>query len=301
MKSTEISIIALSYNTKKVTNKCLVELKKSVKYFEEQTNKKIEVIVIDNASPDGSAEFIATKYPWVKLIRSDINLGFAKANNLGMKKAEGKYFLLLNSDAFVKRGTLLKAWRYLEKNQNTDILGCKFVYKSGNFQPSGGYLPTPMRTISLMLGIDKIPIIRNLIGPIHPKSKHFFKKENNLEWTMGAFMFMRASVFKKTGGFDERFFMYTEEVEWCKRMKDKGFNLVYTPSFSVTHLGAASSSDKSIPIVREAQGLIKYHQKHYPSSVRLIKMVIKLGFFVRFVLFSILRDSRADSYRKALV
>lgn len=301
MKKPEISIIVLSYNTKEITDKCLVELKKSVKYFEEQTNKKIEVIVIDNASSDGSAEFIASKHPWVKLIKSDINLGFAKANNLGMKKAKGKHFLLLNSDAFVKRSSLLKAWQYLQNNKGVDVLGCRLIYKDGKFQPSGGYLPTPFRTISLMLGIDKLPIIKNLIGPIHPKSKHFFKKKNNLEWVMGAFMFMRRQVFQKTGGFDEQFFMYTEEVEWCKRMQEKSFSLVYTPSFSVIHLGAASSSDKSAPILREAQGLIKYHQKHYPNFVYLIKVVIKIGFFVRFVLFSILRDSRADAYRKALV
>ena len=301
MSKPEISIIILSHNTKKITDRCLKSLNISINFFTKETGESVELVVADNASSDASEAMIQKKHSWVKLIKSTKNLGFAGGNNLGFKKTKGKYILLLNSDAFVKKETVYKAWRYLEKNSSVDVLGCKLKYKNGSFQPSGGYLPTPFRTSALMLGFDKMPIIKNIIKPIHPKVRIFFSAKNNLEWVMGAFMFMRRAVYRDTNGFDERFFMYTEEVEWCRRIQNKNFKLIYTPSFSVTHLGAASSPDKTAPIIQEAKGLIKYHQKHYPNSVYLIKAVIKLGFIARFILFSMLKDPRAKAYGKALV
>jgi len=300
MNKPEVSVIVLSYNTKNITNKCLTELKSSVDFFQKKTSRKVEVLVVDNSSSDGSVETIKKNQSWVGLIESKTNLGFAKANNLGMKKSSAKYFLLLNSDAFVKKQTLYKAWRHLKKNRNIDILGCRLLFENNKFQPSGGYLPTPFRTIALMFGLDKLPVIRNLIGPIHPKLRSFFNSNNNLEWVMGAFMLLRREVFDITGGFDEMFFMYTEEVEWFKRMQKHKFKLSYKSDLAIVHLGSASSSDKATPIIQEAKGLLKYHQKHYPNSVCLIKATIKIGFALRFLIFSLLRDHRASIYRKAL-
>lgn len=288
----DISIIILSFNTKKITDRCLTAVKKSIDFLSKRQKSKVEVIVVENGSADGSAHMIRTKYKWINLIDPKVNLGFAKGNNLGMKAAKGKHLLLLNSDAFLEKDTLFKLLNYVKVNPNCDVLGCKLTYEDGRFQPSAGYLPGPYSVFFWMLMLDKIPVVGNILDPFHPNNESFFKSDRRVGWITGAFMFMKREVFEKTGGFDENYFMYTEEVEWCKRIKEANFNIVFTPEFAIIHQKFASSNfDQGRPIVYETSGILYFFKKHYPDKVWLLRLSLFLGYTIRIILFLALNNA----------
>lgn len=294
MNKIDCSVIILSYNTSRITDVCLDKLVRA-KLVASKQDIKVEIIVVDNCSSDGSAEMISKKYPQIKLIASKTNTGFTGGNNLGMSKSSGKYILLLNSDAFVESDTLIKCIRYLEKNSQCDVLGCRLLNKDRSLQPSAGYLPGPLNTILWLLGMD-------FIFSIHPKRKTFFSKAKPVGWVMGAFMFMRKKVYQKTGGFDEKLFMYMEEVEWCKRMSDMGFGVWYVPDFSVVHLGQASSSkDPKIPLVKEIQALPYFFSKHYFNWKWIINGVIRIGMLLRWLVFGLLKKTEKSRIYKEIL
>lgn len=298
----EISVIICTYNTKELTCDCLEKLKASIDFL----GKPVEVILIENGS-DGTGELVGKKYKWVDVIKPSENTGFAKGNNLGIKKSGGKskYYLFLNTDALVKKETLAKAVNFLEQHKDCDVLGCKLILGDGTMQSSGGYLPTPTSIVSLILGLDLVPILNLFTKPIHPKRKSFFSEDRKVGWVMGAFLFMRNKVLDKTTGFDENFFMYMEEVEWCKRIWDEGFNIWYTPSFSITHLDKASSKgnpEKLRKIFRlEILGAIYLLKKYYSSSVKWVIPMIKAGLYVRILAFTLMGDNlRKLAYKETL-
>ncbi len=294
-----LSVVVLSFNTKNITDKCLSCLMVARKEFERKFKGKIEVIVVDNASSDNSAMMVKKKYPWVKLISEKENTGFARGNNIAMKKARGDYFLLLNSDAYVGKNTLVDAISYMSKNEDCDVLGCKLVYEDGKFQPSSGFLPTVVNVPLWMFGIDKVPILQGYLKPFHPNHRSFFAEERKVGWIMGAFMLVKREVFEETGGFDEEYFMYTEEVEWCRRISDLGFRVYFTPKFQVTHLLRASGGfDVKKPISKEGDGVIYYFQKHYPKYAWIAKYSIIFGYLLRVLAFAFLGNrGKFEGYR----
>ena len=305
MAQPDISVVTASYNTREITDKCLKYLGRAVEHAKRE-GYEVEVIVVDNGSKDGSAEMIAKKYPWVKLAVSKVNTGFSGGNNIGMKRSRGKYILLLNLDAFVKKETLVECLEYMEGKGRCDVMGVRLLNKDGSLQATAGYLPTPVNTLQWLLGLDVVdeyPVVWRLAGKaIHPRNSGFFVREREVGWIMGAFMFMKREVYEKTGGFDEKIFMYMEEVEWCKRMKDKGFSIRYVPRMTVTHLGQASSGfDLRKPLIREMEVLPYYLAKHYPEWVGVIKLAMKAGVGLRWLAFGILgQKKRADIYREML-
>lgn len=302
MAQPDISIVTASYNTREITDKCLKYLGRAVGYARRK-GYEVEVVVVDNGSKDRSAEMIAKKYPWVKLTISKVNTGFSGGNNLGMKQSSGKYILLLNLDAFVKEETLVESLEYMKRNKGCDVMGVRLLNKDGSLQPTAGYLPGPGNTLQWLLGldvVDEFPAAWRLVQVMHPRNPGFFAKEREVGWIMGAFMFMKREVYEKTGGFDEKIFMYMEEVEWCKRMRDEGFRIWYVPSIAVTHLGQASSGfDLRKPLIREMEALPYYFAKHYPEWVGIIKLAMKAGVGLRWLAFNVLgQKERADIYRE---
>ena len=291
MVSPEITVIICTYNTKDLTLKCLDNLKKSI----DDLGKKVETIVVENGS-DGTGTIIKNKYPWVKLLEPKTNTGFAKGNNLGIKVANksSKYYLFLNTDALVEEKTLSESVDFMEKNVECSAFGCKLKFADGRMQPSGGYLPNPLNTTLWMLGMDSLSTQK-----VHPKSEIFFSTNKKVGWVMGAYLFMRSEVIEKTKGFDENFFMYMEEVEWCRRINDLGFEIWYTPSFEITHLDKASAEGNlKNPLTREIQGLRYYLKRYYPGYDNIMRLAIWLGVMGRWIAFNITGNKdRADIYR----
>lgn len=300
-----ISVLIVNWNTKSVIDQCLSELKKAIDYSKEQL--QVEAVVVDNGSTDGSAEMISKKYPWTKLIQSKVNLGFAKGINRGFGFTDPKndYLLLLNSDAYVQKDTLLRSVDYFEENKKCSVLGCRLQYQDGRLQPSAGYLPDPLAVIFWMMGIDKLPLVKVWFPGVHPRTQNFFAKERKVGWVQGAFVFMKRDVFEKTNGFDINFFMYMEEVEWFYRVKKLGYETFYSPGFFVDHLDKASAHGESENLIkiysREVKGLLYYLRKYYPDCIWYTLPVMKFGVFMRFLAFSILGNRlRSSAYREIL-
>lgn len=276
----DLSIIVLSFNTKDITDECLRRLRSS------------EVIVLDNASTDGSPEMIEKKYPWVKLIKSPVNTGFAKGNNLAMRESNNPIVLFLNSDCFVEEDTLEKALLYF-KNHSCDVLGVKLTFENGKFQPSAGNLPNPFNAVLWIFG---------LANSFHPKSKDFFEKERQVGWVTGAFFMVKQEVLDKAGGFDESIFMYMDEVDLCKRINMMGFKICFTPDIAVTHLHRASSKEApERAFVMELKGIKYYFQKYYSGIYPFLRLFLVLGLIFRIIAFSLLgKTKRAGAYVEGL-
>jgi len=296
---TDLLVIVLSYNTKDITDECLFRLKKAKVLAEDKLKAQIEVIVLDNASEDRSWEMLEKKHSWAKLVKSKTNTGFSGGNNLVMKQAKGDFILLLNSDAFVEEETLYKSLKFFEENPEADVLGCQLHFKDGRLQPSAGYLPTPLNTCLWISGLSLLGLD---LHPYHPKDPNFFTKVRQVEWVMGAFMMLKRQVYEKTGGFDETIFMYGEEIEWCKRIKNKGFKTFYNPEFAITHLDKASSKfllEK--PLLNEFKGIKRYFKQHYKSEWPVVKLVIQLSLILRVGVFGVLGDKvRVKAYLEGL-
>ena len=300
-----ISIVVVSWNTKEVTDECLLRIKKAAGFVLNRAD--VEVVVVDNDSTDGSPEMIEKKYPWVELVKSGTNFGYAKGNNLGFRRTNlrYKYLLLLNSDAYLEKDTLVNSLNYFENHEDRDVLGCKLILENGKLQPSAGNLPTPTNVWSWIWGLDLVPVINKFFKQFHPRDKEFFKSDRKVGWVQGAFLFMKREVFEKTKGFDEKFFMYMDEVEWCRRVRDFGYNIFYSPEFFITHLDRASAHAIPEKMAQtyslEVIGLIYYLRKYYPGNLAFLLPLIKLGVFLRrFVFFVLGNRTREQAYAKIL-
>jgi|Napbiome12C3dose_1001474.scaffolds.fasta_scaffold00001_205 hypothetical protein len=302
MNNSDLSVIILSFNTKEVTGRCLDKVKIAKEYCEKRLGNKIEVLVLDNASSDGSAEFIKSNYKWVKLITSEENLGFAKGNNKLMQQAKSPNLLLLNSDVYMEEESLYKALAYFRVNLKCDVLGARLNYASGKLQPSAGSLPNFLNILFWIFGFSKLPLLNKLITPFHPTQKSYFSKAHRAGWVMGAFFMLKRKVFESTNGFDENLFMHMEEVEWCKRIADKGFKVWYVPAVEVIHLhGASTNFDLSPSFLNELKGMKYYLRKHLATLYLPLKTVLSFGLIFRVIAFSLFgKTKRARIYLDGL-
>ncbi|OGC92161.1 hypothetical protein A2876_02645 [Candidatus Amesbacteria bacterium RIFCSPHIGHO2_01_FULL_48_32b] len=268
-----LSVIIVSYNTRGVTLECLRKVLAS-------KNIDLEVMVVDNASSDGTVEAIEKQYKDIGILRNKTNLGFAGANNQGMKIAKGEKFLLLNSDCFVEPVTLAKIYKL-----DLDVVGCKLLNKDGSVQPSWGYFPTLRRILQLMLFVDNFPVIRKFIDSIHVRDVSRYESQLEVDWVTGAFVMVKRDVFEKVGGIDEKYFMYGEEMEWMYRIKRAGFKVWYSPVATAIHLLGASSSNRAPAVTGEMKGWIYWFSKHNSGfEQKILPWVILKGCILRIFL-----------------
>lgn len=302
MSDRDLSIIIVNFNTTEITLECLNRLKESVNYCESILKNRIEVIVVDNGSTDDSVEKIKNHHRWVNLLESKTNLGYGGGNNLGLEESVNPYILLLNSDVYVEKDTLIKALEFFQSTPDCDVLGCRLSFQNGQLQPSGGYLPDLYNTAVWMFGFEAIPYIGEFAGPVHPKSEGFFERPRQLEWVTGAFFMMKRKVYEATRGFDPNIFMYMEEVELCMRIKQAGFRVYYNPIFSVTHLvGASSNFNVQKPLIFELKGLVYVFQKHYPNQVPILRLLVYSGCILRIIGFTLFnKPDKRQAYLEAL-
>ncbi|HUV42356.1 MAG TPA: glycosyltransferase family 2 protein [Patescibacteria group bacterium] len=259
-----ISVIILSWNTKKILENCLQSL------FNFQPDPyELEVIVVDNASTDGSPAMIKKKFRQVKLIENKENLGFTKGNNQGMKKARGDYLLILNSDTLIKDKAPVKMARFLENNDQVGVVGCKLLNSDGTNQPSYG--PFPHLRIAMVMLFAEHWLGGHLV-------RRSGEKTVEADWVMASALMIRKEVIKRVGMFDEKIFMYMEETEWCYRIKKAGYQVIFYPEARITHLERASSvTGRKDPILNIYRGLIYFYKKHYPAwQLPVLRLMLKL-------------------------
>lgn len=287
----KISVVIVSFNTQKLLKDCLNSIFKKTKGVE------IQVIVVDNASSDGSQEMVRKNFPKVTLIENKKNLGFATGNNIGIKKAKGEYILLLNSDTRLVEDSLSKMVDFMEENPKIGISSCQLVDADGEIQPSGGFFPNLFRVFAWMFFLDDIPFLGSFIKSFHPHPPEFYtrdpwyKSAHFQDWVTGAFFLVRRKVIDETGLLDENFFMYVEEMDYCFRAKRKGWQVFYTPRTKIIHLGGQSGTSKGA-ILREYQGLKYFFAKHKPAwQSFFLRVFLKIGALARIFLFGIIKGS----------
>ena len=200
----------------------------------------MDVTVVDNASGDGSAEMVSQEFPWVRLIRNECNTGFGQAHNQAMRSAVGRYFLVLNSDATPMPGALRAMISFLDGHPRVAVAGPRLRYPDGSVQPSRRRFPT-LATLFL----ESTQLQR--LSPDNAVLRRYYVADRSddepqeVDWLVGACLCVRASAAADVGLFDERFFMYSEELDWCRRFRAAGWGVAYVPSAEVVHLEGASS------------------------------------------------------------
>lgn len=294
-----VSVIIVSYNT------CELTLKSIKSVFSSRGFKKgeIEVIIVDNNSSDNTVESIGKHFKQFRLIVNPENLGFGAGNNQGAGIASGKYLLLLNSDAFLEKDSLRTMVDIMEKRKEIISVGPQLRYVDGSMQQSCGYLPTPLRVTAWMWWLDKIPLVKNLFKePYHVFDLNWYKKDRYPEWLMGACIMFRKEEFQSAGGFDDKIFMYAEEVELYNRLKEI-FNkkVLFTAKAKVIHTGRASSDKaNAYVLMHELKGIQYIYQKHSPNLLWLIRFVILVGVILRIIVFGLIPSRResVSEYKK---
>ena len=286
-----LSIIIASYNTADLTIFCLNSIIKNI-------DISYEIIVVDNASSDLSVQKIkelAAKQKQIKLIESSENLGFGRANNLGVINAAGEYLLFLNTDTLIESNVLDNSVEYLQKHPEVGVYSCRLKNKDQSTQASGGYFPTLSRLIVWQLFIDDLPVINRLFTSYHPHLE-FYRQNRELDWVTGAFMMIPSIVFSEAGGFDPSIFMYTEEMELCYRIKSLGKKVIYRIDDSIVHYGGGSGGSY-LALTSEIKNLLYFYQKHMPTwQYKLAKIAIFKGSLLRLLIFGIMKNN--DQARK---
>jgi GT2 family glycosyltransferase len=270
----DVSIVIVSFNTIDVTRECLAHVRKHAAAV------RHEVLVVDNASDDGSADMVAAEFPEAHLIRSDENRGFAGGNNPAMKIARGRYILLLNSDAFLAGGALEKTIRYLDDHPNIGVLGCKLTDPDGTMQASARMLPGPVNKILHITGL----------AARFPGSKFFGRVDytwwdhsepRTVGWVVGAFFLIRRETMANIGVLDERYFLYFEEIDYCLTARRAGWEVVFYPHAEIVHIGGQSTVRVPGKISAKGRQMVsirltsefRYYRKMY-GWLRLLSIVV---------------------------
>lgn len=275
----DISVIIVNYNVKELLEQCINSI------FSASAGLKVEVIVVDNNSFDGSVEFLKQKFPanpQLKIIESPINLGFAKANNLGAKEAKGDYLLILNPDTILQEDTLTRSLEFYKKTQGIGAMTCKLILPNGKLDLAcRRSFPTPSVAVYRILGLSRI----------FPKSKLFGKynltylDENDtyeVDAIVGAYMLIKKDIYEKVKGFDEDYFMYGEDLDLCFRIKKAGYKIYYYPETSIIHYKGESTKKSSISYVNNFYGAMQvFVKKNLKTSFWLMNLLIKVSIFYR--------------------
>lgn len=256
-----VSIILVNYNGDQVTIDCLHSIQQQLQAI------PYEVIVVDNASSDQSADWVAAQFPTVKLLRQSQNRGFGTGNNMGAAIAQGQYLFLLNTDTILTQDLLPCLVELMEQNPYLGIIGPQLRNADGTLQLSTA------RSISLWG--EYCDLQQKLAYQKYPERRaricRQFQVAQEVDIVMGAALFIRRSLYRELQGFDEQFFMYLEESDLCHRAKLAGWKILYTPAVSLIHLGGYSIN-KTVDRLRLAyrRSQIYYYSKHRPWYEQLL-------------------------------
>lgn len=270
----DLSLVIVSFNTKEILDECLKSVQKAAK------NLQTEIFVVDNNSSDGTAQMVKKNHPWVKLIANRTNLGFSKANNQALAKARGQYILVLNPDTKLAPDTITKMMDFLKKHQDVAVATCRVELANGALdRDCRRHFPSPWRAFCHFTGLSKIfpgskIFDQYYMGYLSPNTEH------EVDACAGAFMFIRKSKMDKVGLFDEDFFFYGEDLDWCWRFREAGYKIVYTPITKIIHykgvssgikketqeISKATKESKKRVLKESTRAMRLFYQKHYQDK-----------------------------------
>ncbi len=257
----DLSIIIVNYNVREFLDNALVSISKAAR------DLRHEIFVVDNASDDGSVELVRSKFPTVKLIVNDSNLGFARANNIALQKAKGKYLLLINPDTIVQENTFRVMVDFFEKNPDVGMAGCKILNPNGTLQSAcRRSFPTPLIAFTKIVGLSALfpnsrIFSRYNLTYLNPEETY------EVDAISGSFMMLRRQVLETVGGLDEEFFMYGEDLDWCYRVQKAGWKVFYVHSTQIIHYKGESTKRSDLDEIRILnQAMHMFVKKHLSNS-----------------------------------
>ena len=266
----DVSIIIVSWNTQAMLGRCIESICTNTK------NITSEIIVVDNASSDGSAETVEKEFPQVKLIRNEENLGFAKANNIGIRESTGRYIYLVNSDVIVLDNCIDGLIKFMDKNPLVGMAGPRILNPDHTLQCSCRHFPSAWNNLCQVLGLNYV----------FPKSAFFSEPmmkywphdvERKVDVLSGCFWMVRREALDEVGLLDERFFFYGEDIDWCKRFHKAEWDVMFYPGAEAIHFGWASSNNAPIRFYIEMQKAdLQYWRKYHGNLGRLTYWIIIL-------------------------
>lgn len=253
-----LSIIIVNWNTRDLLAQCLDSV------YGTAHDGELDVIVVDNASTDGSVEMLKHRFPRVRLIVNGENVGFARANNQALDRCRGCYILLLNSDTLVLPGSLDQMTQFMDEHPGAGVVGVRLLNPDGTFQASYTPFPTLGREMLILSGLG-----RWLVRPTFPS--YGFQTEKGAQkiegYMEGACLMARREAVDQVGGLDERVFMYAEDVDWCYRFHQAGWGVWYLPQAPIVHYGGRSSAKRRGRMEAELyRSRVYFFHKHYGKA-----------------------------------
>lgn len=278
----DLSIIIVNWNTRDLLAQCL----RSV--YDAVSNSNFEIIVVDNASADGSPAMLRMQFPQVQLIENRENVGFARANNQAIKRCRGRYVLLLNSDTQVLADSLDKTVRFMDEHPRAGIAGVRLLNPDGTFQASYTPFPTLGREFLMLTGLGRL-LVRPTFPSCEPQTEIGAQKING--YVEGAYLMARREPVDQVGELDERIFMYADEVDWCYRFAQAGWEVWYLPDVAIVHYGGQSSKQRQGRMEAELyRSRVYLFHKHYGLvEAQLLRLLIYLITPVKWAIHQVVR------------
>lgn len=288
----QLSIIILNYNVRYFLELCVISVQNSIQ------NLDAEIIVVDNNSSDDSCAMIKTRFPNIKLIENKENTGFPKGNNIGVAIANGEYICILNPDTVVAEDTFEKILNFINNNNQVPplgaseigIVGCKLIDGTGKFLPeSKRGVPTPFVAFTKIFGLYKIS---NLFGKYY--AQHLSENQSGkVDILVGAFMVMKRELYKEIGGFDEKCFMYSDDIDLSYMITQKGYQNYYFHETLVIHFKGESTVKDGTYMKRFQDAMNFFYKKHFKISI-FFSVFMKIGIF----LFSFIKKFQGKKIQK---
>jgi len=283
---TDLSIIIVNWNTRDLLKECLASI------FRHQPDFSLQVIVVDNASGDGSREMIRQDFSSVQLIENLDNFGYVVANNQGGHVAMGRFLLFLNPDTLVRAGTLAGAVAFMEQHPEAGVMGCRTLNADGSLQATAFAFPNQLRVFAYVLGLNRIFKLSRF-------TDHSLLR--TADYVQGSFLIIKKELFNDCSGFDERFFIYADEVDLCMRVKEKGFMIYYYPGISISHYGGGSGRNSLVLLGHFIDSHIALYKKYRsPREEQKLLRAMRSALRLRFFLEAVFSPRRFRGRKKAM-
>ena len=283
-----LSVVIVNWNTRELLRRCLQSIQHAV------IGSKFEVVVVDNASSDGSARMVREWFPWARVLENPVNVGFARANNQAYSLTGGRHVLLLNPDTEVQPGALQELVRFMEAHPEVGAAGARLIDLDGSLQQSCHPAPTLARELWRLFHLDALRRSSR-----YPMERWNLDAPREVEVAQGACLIVRREAVEQGGLLDEDYFIYSEEVDLCTRLRRRGWRVYWVPWAAVVHLGGRSTQQVPIAMFLHLyQGKVLYFRKqHGRRAARLYKLILLGSAVVRVLVSPLAWLERASERR----
>lgn len=271
-----LSILIVNFNGKDFLGPCLDSIRQYI-------TVPHEIIVVDNASHDGSVDYLTQNEPGVRVVASLVNTGFTGGNNLAAKEARGRYLLLLNNDTII-RSSIEPLIELMEARAEVGVLGCRLIYGDGRQQESVGYMPSVLSLVLSWTPLARLfPRSAKFRRTVRADSALYGQTYSEVEWVSGAFLLTRTDLWRQLDGLDEHYFMYMEDTDYCRRVRKAGYVVAYSSFCEVTHFeGAGRAWVGERAVLNSTHSYLVYAKKFYGMRGSfLLRLLLTPVFFAR--------------------